>query len=199
MIIFASNNKGKIEEIRSILKPLGIEIKSLDEMNINIDIDETGTSFEENAIIKAKTIANLVNLPVIADDSGLEIFALNGFPGIYSARFALPITDYKIKNNMILDKMKNIENRKARFVCSIALVYPNHDALVFNGKIDGEISYEQKGFNGFGFDPIFFVPQYGKTVAEMDNELKNTISHRHNAVMALMEYLKEHSRKETII
>jgi len=196
MIVLASNNKGKSEEIKSILKPLGIEVKNLDEMNIDIDILETGSTFEENAIIKAKAIANIINMPVLADDSGLMIDALNGFPGIYSARFALPITDYKIKNAMIIEKMNNITNRKACFICCMALVYPNKEPQVFTGKIEGEIIEEQKGNNGFGFDPIFFVPKYKMTIAEMNDDLKNHISHRYLAASALMEYLKEHPLEE---
>ena len=190
-IVFATTNAGKIKEIKEILSDFDVEVVSMKEMNITADIEENGATFEENSLIKARAVSKLTGLPALADDSGLEVDYLNGEPGIYSARYLGRDTDYDYKNNYIIDKLKEAkgEERSARFVCVISLVLPDGREFVKKGVMEGRIGYEIKGENGFGSDPIFFLPEYGKTSAEISAEEKNKISHRGKALSAMKELI----------
>lgn len=192
-IIFATGNAGKMKEIRMILADLGIPVVSMKEAGISADIEENGTSFEENAMIKAKAIMELTGEIVMADDSGLEIDYLDGAPGIYSARFMGEDTSYDIKNQALLDKLDGVpdEKRTARFACSIACALPDGRILTSYGAMEGRIGYEIKGENGFGYDPIFYVPEYGCYSAELSREKKNEISHRGKALRLMKEELRK--------
>ena len=184
-IIFATGNQNKMKEIRMILQDLGMEILSMKEAGISVDIEENGATFEENALIKASAIAEIpevktMNAIVLADDSGLEIDYLNKEPGIRSARYAGTDTSYLIKNNLLLSRVKGVpdEERTARFVCAIAAVFPNGEKEVVRGTMEGRVAYEIAGANGFGYDPIFYLPEFGCTSAELSPEKKNELSHR---------------------
>lgn len=192
-IIFATGNQGKMQEIRMILADLGVPVISMKEAGIAADIEENGTTFEENALIKAKSIMEMTGEIVLADDSGLEIDYLDGAPGIYSARFMGEETSYDIKNQALLEKLQGVpeEKRTARFVCSIACALPDGRILTSRGIMEGIIGYEIKGANGFGYDPIFYLPGYGCTSAEISPEQKNELSHRGKALRAMKEKLKE--------
>lgn len=190
-VIFATSNEGKMREIKEILKDLNIELVSLKEAGLNINIEETGTTFEENAKIKAKAICEQTGEIVLADDSGLEVDYLDKAPGVYSARFLGENTSYDIKNQYIIDQLSDAkgEERSARFVCVIACAIPGGEIFTTRGTIEGYIHDRICGENGFGYDPIFYVPQYGCTTAEMDSEQKNAISHRGKALRAMKEYI----------
>ena len=192
-IVFATGNVGKMREIRMIMEDMGMEILSMKEIGINPDIVEDGTTFTENAIIKAKAVAALTDAIVLADDSGLEIDALNKEPGIYSARYMGEDTSYRLKNANLIERLEGVpdEKRTARFVCAIAAVLPNGELLTTLGTVEGRIGYEEKGANGFGYDPIFFLPEFGCTSAELTDEQKNEISHRDKALRAMKELLQE--------
>lgn len=192
-VIVASGNQGKIREIREILAPLDLEVVSMKEAGIEVDVDETGTSFEENAILKARGIAMLTDDLVIADDSGLEIDYLNKEPGIYSARYLGRDVSYDIKNQNLLDRLEGVpdEKRSARFVCAVAAILPNKKELVVRGVMEGRIGYEIRGEHGFGYDPIFYLPEYGMSSAEILPEEKNKISHRGKALQQMFLLLKE--------
>lgn len=192
-IVFATGNAGKMREIRMIMEDMGMEILSMKEIGINPDIVEDGTTFTENAIIKAKAVAALTDAIVLADDSGLEIDALNKEPGIYSARYMGEDTSYRIKNANLIERLEGVpdEKRTARFVCAIAAVLLNGELLTTLGTVEGRIGYEEKGANGFGYDPIFFLPEFGCTSAELTDEQKNEISHRGKALRAMKELLQE--------
>ena len=193
-IIFATGNENKMKEIRMILSDLGMEIVSMKQAGVDIDIVEDGMSFEENAEIKARAVSRvLTNDIVLADDSGLEIDYLDKAPGIYSARFAGEDTSYDIKNRILLDRLEGVpdEERTARFVCAVAAVFPDGTTSVVRETIEGKIAHEITGENGFGYDPIFYVPQYGCTTAEMTPEQKNELSHRGKALRAMRDVLKE--------
>lgn len=190
-IIFATGNKNKMIEIRMILEDLGCRILSQKEAGIQADVVEDGTTFEENALIKATEIAKIAhgmpeykNAVVMADDSGLEIDYLNKEPGIYSARYMGEDTSYHIKNANLIERLDGVEDEKrtARFVCVIAAVCPDGSEHVTRGTIEGRIGYEEKGENGFGYDPIFYVPEYHCYSAELAPEEKNKISHRGKAL-----------------
>ncbi len=189
-IIFATGNAGKMKEIREILSDLPYEVVSMKEAGVTADIVEDGATFEENAMIKAKTIAELTGEIAMADDSGLEVDYLDKAPGIYSARFLGEDTSYEIKNKYLIDQLEGVEgsDRSARFVCAIACVWPDGKSKVCRATIEGELAKAPAGENGFGYDPIFYVPQYGKTTAELSMEEKNEISHR---AKALREMKKE--------
>lgn len=197
-VIFATGNAGKMREIRMILSDLElygepVEILSMKEAGIEAEIVEDGKSFLENAQIKAKAVAeHAPGAVVLADDSGLEIDYLNKEPGIYSARYLGEDTPYSIKNQNLIDRLFGVpdEERTARFVCAIACVLPNGTVLHTEATIEGRIGYEQKGQNGFGYDPIFQVPEYGRSTAELTNEEKNRISHRGKALRAMKEQLE---------
>ncbi len=193
-IIFATGNEGKMKEVRMILGDMGLPVLSMKEAGICADIEENGKTFQENAVIKATTVHNLSKDDlVLADDSGLEIDFLDGAPGVYSARYLGENTSYDIKNTAILDQLKDVpqEKRTARFVCAIAAVLPGGEVLITNGAMEGIIGYEIAGGNGFGYDPIFFLPQYGCTSAQISPEQKNELSHRGKALRLMKERLKE--------
>lgn len=195
-IIFATGNTGKMREIRSILDDLRVPVLSMKEAGIQVDIEENGTSFEENALIKARAVTaekEARDSVILADDSGLEIDALNGEPGIYSARYLGEDTPYDVKNRELISRLDGVpeDRRTARFVCAIAAVLADGREFTVRGVIEGRIGYEQKGQGGFGYDPIFYVPEYGKTTAEMSPEEKNLISHRGKALMLMKEVLKD--------
>lgn len=192
-IIFATGNQGKMREIRQILNGMDVELLSIKEAGITLDIVEDGTTFEENALIKAKAAAAHTKHIVLADDSGLEIDYLNKEPGIYSARYLGEETSYDIKNAELLRRMEGVEDEKrtARFVCAIAAVMPDGEIFTTRGIIEGRIGYEPKGDNGFGYDPIFYVPEYGCTTAQLTEEEKNAVSHRGRALKAMREELEK--------
>lgn len=192
-IVFATGNQGKMREIRKILGDMDVEILSMKEAGISVDIIEDGTTFEENAIIKAKAVARETKYIVLADDSGLEIDYLNKEPGIYSARYLGEDTSYDIKNRNLIERLEGVEDEKrtARFVCAIAAAMPDGEIITTHGVIEGRIGYEPKGSNGFGYDPIFYVPEYGCSSAELSEEEKNAISHRGKALEAMKEELKK--------
>ena len=190
-IIVASTNQGKIKEIKAMLKDIDIEVLSMkDVLEQELEIEETGTTFKENALIKAQTIANIVNKPVLADDSGLEVDALDKQPGIYSARFLGADTSYNIKNQYIIDALKDKE-RTARFVCALALVIPGQQPILIEETMEGLINDKIEGANGFGYDPIFYFPPCQMTSAMMSMEEKNKYSHRAKALKKLYTILKE--------
>ncbi len=190
-IIFATSNEGKMKEIRLIMADSGYEVVSLKEAGISADIEENGATFEENAVIKATAIAKLTGELAMADDSGLEVDFMDKAPGIYSARFLGEDTSYDIKNNYILDKLKDVplEERSARFVCAIALADADGKAITKRATIEGYIGYEIRGGNGFGYDPIFMVPEFDCTTAQLTMEQKNKISHRGKALAKMKEEL----------
>lgn len=196
-IIFATGNEDKMREIRAILADLGMEILSMKEAGIKSDIVEDGATFEENAEIKARAIAGRCRDIVLADDSGLEIDALDGEPGIYSARYMGEDTSYRVKNKNLIDRLEGIpdEERTARFVCAIAAVFPDGSSEVVRGTIEGRIGYEERGRNGFGYDPIFIAPEYGCTTAELSEEQKNRISHRGKALEMMKNIIKDRIEK----
>ena len=184
-IIFATGNENKMKEIRMILADLGMPVVSMKEAGIDIDVVEDGTTFEENALIKATEIAKEApECIVLADDSGLEIDYLNKEPGIYSARYAGVDTSYDIKNNLLLERLDGVpdEKRTARFVCAVAAAFPDGSTEVVRGTIEGIIGHEIVGENGFGYDPIFYLPEYGCTTAELSPDKKNELSHRGKAL-----------------
>ena len=192
-IVFATGNQDKMKEIRMILSDLNMEIVSMKDAGIVLDIEENGTTFEENAIIKAKAVADYTQDIVLADDSGLEIDFLNKEPGVYSARYMGEDTSYIIKNQNLLDRLSGVpkEQRTARFVCAIAAVLPNKEVLVTRETIEGYIGYEPAGENGFGYDPIFYVDEYNCSTAQLPVDKKNELSHRGKALRAMRKALVE--------
>lgn len=195
-ILFATGNEGKMREIRSILADTGARVLSMKEAGVSIDIEENGTTFEENALIKARAVSAALTKAdsvVLADDSGLVIDALNGEPGIYSARYMGEDTSYEVKNTNLIERLEGVpdEKRTARFVCAIAAVMPDGREFTVKAAIEGRIGYEQKGEGGFGYDPIFYVPEFGKTTAELTAEEKNRVSHRGKALEQMKEVLRE--------
>ena len=190
-IIFATRNEGKMKEIREILSGMDVQVLSLKEAGIETDIPEDGTTFEENAGIKAAAVRDMTGRIVLADDSGLEIDFLGGEPGIFSARYMGEDTDYHIKNNTLIRRLEGVPDQKrtARFVCAIAAAFPDGSMRTVRETMEGRIGYEEKGENGFGYDPIFYLPEYGCTSAELTLEEKDRISHRGKALRALKESL----------
>ena len=190
-VIFATGNGNKVKEIKEILKDLDFEILTMKEAGVDVDIVEDGTTFEENAMIKARTVAGHCEkgVYVMADDSGLSIDYLNGEPGIYSARYLGEDTPYSEKNKQLIHRLDGVEKeeRTARFVCAIACIFPDGSEKVVRGTIEGYIGWEPAGENGFGYDPIFYVDAYGCTTAEMSPEQKNAISHRGQALRMMRE------------
>lgn len=197
-IVFATGNEGKMKEVRMILADLGIPVLSQKEAGISAEVEENGESFAENARIKACAVQKMTDAIVLADDSGLEVDYLDRAPGIYSARYMGEHTSYDIKNNHILELLADAppEKRTARFVCAIAAALPDGTVLTSEGVMEGEIGYEIAGENGFGYDPIFYLPQYGCTSAEISPEQKNEVSHRGKALRAMKEQLKTYYSKE---
>ena len=192
-IVFATGNQGKMSEIKAIMADMDVEVVSMKEAGICVDIEEDGATFEENALIKARAIAKETDAIVLADDSGLEIDFLDKAPGVLSARYMGEDTPYEVKNAHILDLLKDVQGseRSARFVCSIAAVFPDGREFTTYATIEGEIGHKIAGENGFGYDPIFFVPEFGKTTAELSAEEKNEISHRGKALSMMKEILQK--------
>lgn len=197
-IIFATGNQGKMKEIRMILADMDVSVVSMKEAGISPQIEENGKSFEENAVIKARTVMEMTGEMAMADDSGLEIDYLDGAPGIYSARFMGEDTSYDIKNNALIRKLEGVpdEKRTARFVCAIACALPDGRILKSRGTMEGIIGYEIKGENGFGYDPIFYLPEYSCTSAEISPEKKNELSHRGKALRNMKEQLVDILRED---
>ena len=197
-IVFATGNKDKMKEIRQILADLGMEIVSMKEAGVDIEIVEDGMSFEENAEIKARAVSRVLTSDIVlADDSGLEIDYLDKAPGIYSARFAGEDTSYDIKNRIFLDRLEGVPDgeRTARFVCAVAAVFRDGTSETVRETIEGRIAHEPAGENGFGYDPIFYVPEYECTTAEMSAKLKNELSHRGKALRSMRRILEEKLRE----
>lgn len=192
-IIFATGNKDKMREIREIMADVDVEVLSMKEAGIEVDVVEDGKTFEENSLIKAKAIAAHTDAIVLADDSGLEIDYLDKAPGVYSARFMGEDTSYDIKNQALIDKLEGVpkEERTARFVCAIGAVLPNKETLVVRETMEGYIGYEIAGENGFGYDPIFYLDEFGCSSAALSREQKNAISHRGKALRAMKDILLE--------
>lgn len=188
-ILIATSNLHKVEEFKKMLEPLGYTIKSCLDLNEEVEIDETGTTFEENSLIKARTLHELYNTAVMADDSGLAVDAMDGAPGVYSARFMGHDTSYEVKNNAIIEAVKGKE-RGAQFVCAIAYVEQDGTEHVFKGVVEGEIAETIIGEHGFGYDPIFYYPPYGTTLANVSEDMKNAVSHRGRALRQCVEYLE---------
>ena len=188
-IVFASHNEGKIKEIKKLLAPYGIKVKSALDMNLP-DVEETGKTFEENSLLKSRTIAKLVNMPCLADDSGLCVDALNGAPGVYSARYA-PNRDFDKGMEKLLAEMEKSPNksRNAHFSCVISLAWPDGQYKVFAGQVDGKIAFHKMGAGGFGYDPLFVPEGFTCSFAQMSQEEKNKISHRGRAVEKLKDFL----------
>lgn len=189
-VILATNNKHKVEEFRRVLSPLGIEIFSQKELDINIEVEENGTTFEQNSMLKAKAIYDITKMPTIADDSGLEVDYLDKAPGIYSARYVSETATDKQRCLKILDELDGVEDDKrvARFVCVISFIDENGQEFCFRGECEGQIGFEIKGENGFGYDPIFLYD--GVSMAEMSPDKKDKISHRGNAIKKLVKYFE---------
>lgn len=196
-LILATQNKNKVIELKRLLSDYPqYEVLSLSDLNIIDDIEETGSTFESNARLKAQHIYNLTGYACLADDSGIEIEALNNEPGIYSARYLGEQTSYEVKNKSILDRLVNIENRKARFVSVVCLILSDKEICTFEGIMPGTIGYESKGINGFGYDPIFIPEGYELSYAQMDLDIKNQLSHRGQALRKAVEYLEKRNRYE---
>ena len=192
--ILASHNPGKLREMSEILGKLGIEVVSPKELGITVEVEETGTTFAENAMLKAKTICTAAQLPAIADDSGLCVDALNGGPGVYSARYGGEELDDKGRYMLLLSSMQGQTTRAAHFACAIACAFPNGDTLTAEGRCDGTIAFAPMGEGGFGYDPVFFIPELKKTFGQLNGEEKSAISHRGRALKAFAEQLTEYMK-----
>ncbi|MCH3961114.1 MAG: XTP/dITP diphosphatase [Solobacterium sp.] len=190
-IVVASTNAGKIREFREMLEPKGYEVKCLADYPDMPETEENGETFEENAVIKAQAVTDRYGIMAIADDSGLEIDALDKQPGVHSARWLGHDTPYDIKNQKVLALMKDKNDRTCRYVCAIAVTRPGQKAVVFADSVEGQIAYEAKGNNGFGYDPIIVYVPYGRTMAELNKDEKNAISHRGKAVRKLEKWLND--------
>ncbi len=190
--ILASNNKGKLKEMKAILDGLGAEVISQSEAGLSLDAEETGTTFEENALIKARAACEAISEPSIADDSGLAVEALDGAPGVYSARYGGCATDEE-RVNLLLKNLDSEKNRRAKFVSCIACMFPNGDVITARGECEGTITFEPRGDGGFGYDPIFEFPETGRTMAELSNEEKNAVSHRGRALKIFEMKLREYN------
>lgn len=193
-IVFATGNAGKIREVSAIMADTGMEVISMKDAGIQIDIEENGSTYEENALIKARAVAALTGDIVMADDSGLEIDYLNKEPGVYSARYLGEDTPYSVKNANLISRLEGVPEarRTARFVCAIAAVLPDGRELTVRASIEGIIGYEERGTGGFGYDPIFYVPEFQKTTAELTAAEKNKVSHRGKALNLMKEELKKY-------
>lgn len=190
-IMLATSNPHKAEEFETMLKPLGYHVKTLLDLKETIEIEETGTTFEENALIKAQTIHDLLGIEVIADDSGLAVNAMNGEPGIYSARFMGKDTSYDTKNQYIIDVCKDVEDKGCQFICAIAYVKKDGSHEIFKGVVEGIVHDHIEGEKGFGYDPIFYYPPFHTTLANVDENQKNQVSHRAKALQQLLQYMKK--------
>lgn len=192
-MIFATGNGGKMREIRMIMEDAGYEILSMKDAGVQTYIEENGKTYEENALIKARAVSEITGELVLADDSGLEIDYLNKEPGVYSARYLGEDTPYSVKNANLISRLEGVpeEERTARFVCAIAAVLPDGREITVRATVEGRIGYEERGQNGFGYDPIFYLPETGKSTAELTEEEKNLISHRGKALRLMKEELRE--------
>ena len=193
-VILASKNQHKLTELSAILSGLGFEIALESEYGLDIDVDETGTTFEENSLLKAEAVMKASGLPVLADDSGLMVDALNGAPGVYSARYGHKSSDGE-RTEFLLENMKDVpdEKRTAKFVCVITCLWPDGRKIVARGECPGVITHEVHGENGFGYDPVFYLPELGMTYAELPSEQKNAISHR---ARALQEFCRKYQQMQ---
>ncbi len=190
-ILLATSNAHKVEEFKEMLEPFGYTITSLLDFDEEFDIEETGTTFEENALIKAKTMHDKLGIAVIADDSGLMVNALDGAPGIYSARFMGKDTSYDIKNQYIIDQCKDADDKGCQFVCAIAYVEENGESHVFTGVVEGIVADHIEGEKGFGYDPLFYYPPYQTTLANVSEEQKNAVSHRGRALKQFVDFIEK--------
>lgn len=193
--VLATHNPGKLKEMSDILARFGVEVVSPGDLGITVDVEETGTTFAENAMLKAKAICAAAKLPAIADDSGLCVDALNGGPGVYSARYGGEGLDDKGRYTLLLNNMRGQTTRAAHFTCSIACAFPNGDTLTAEGRCDGTIAFAPMGEGGFGYDPVFFVPEKAKTFGQLTAEEKSTISHRGKALKSFAEKLETYLGK----
>ena len=193
-ILFATSNAGKAKEVQAMFSDLDVDVKTLREEGIDVEIEENGQTFAENALIKAKAIAGMTDKIVLADDSGLVVDYLNGEPGIYSARYLGEDTSYDVKNKALLGRLEGVpdEKRTARFVCAVAAAFPDRETVTVRGTIEGRIGYAQEGENGFGYDPIFVLPERGCTTAQLDPVEKNRISHRGRALKKIKPVLEDY-------
>jgi len=191
-LVVATGNRGKLEEIAQILSRFPFDIVSMSEAGVTGDIEETGGTFEENALIKARHVWNVTGGIVLADDSGLEVDCLGGAPGVYSARYAGEGASDEDRNRKLLEALEGVpaDRRAARFVCAAAVIFPDGSELVARGTCEGLIAFKPEGSNGFGYDPLFYVPAFGMTIAQLDDETKNSISHRGNALRKLANMLE---------
>jgi len=192
-ILIATNNKGKAKDFETLFGPFGFEVKTLNDLDQDIDVEETGVTFEENAILKAETVSKLLGIMVIADDSGLEIDSLHGAPGVYSARYAGEPKNDEANIDKVLSELQGVpkEERTARFRCVLAVAGPSTETVTFSGSCEGLILEERRGTNGFGYDPIFFSSEKGQAMAELSPEEKGRISHRGAAIRQLKERLPQ--------
>ena len=193
--VLATHNPGKLKEMSDILARFGVEVVSPGDLGITVDVEETGTTFAENAMLKAKAICAAAKLPAIADDSGLCVDALNGGPGVYSARYGGEGLDDKGRSTLLLNNMRGQTTRAAHFTCSIACAFPNGDTLTAEGRCDGTIAFAPMGEGGFGYDPVFFVPEKAKTFGQLTAEEKSNISHRGKALKSFAEKLETYLGK----
>ena len=193
--VLATHNPGKLREMSAILGELGVEVVSPEDLGITVDVEETGSTFAENAMLKAKAICAAAGLPAIADDSGLCVDALNGGPGVYSARYGGEGLDDKGRYMLLLNSMRGQTTRKAHFACAIACAFPNGDELTAQGQCDGAIAFAPMGEGGFGYDPVFLVPEKGKTFGQLTAEEKSAISHRGKALRDFSEKLATYLNK----
>lgn len=192
-VLIATNNRGKAKDFEVLFSPLGIKVLTLHDLDDSIDVEETGTTFAENAILKAETVANMLDKVVIADDSGLEVDALKGEPGVYSARYAGEPSNDEANIDKLLENLSDLPaaDRQARFRCVLAIAGPGVETTTFSGSCEGVITAERQGINGFGYDPVFYVPKKEKTMAQLTAEEKSAISHRGAALAQLKEHLPE--------
>ena len=193
--VLATHNPGKIQEMQAILSQLGVEVVSPAELGVDVDVEETGETFAENAMLKAKAICAAAGLPAIADDSGLCVDALNGGPGVYSARYGGEGLDDAGRTALLLQNMRGQTTRAAHFACAIACAFPNRDTLTAEGRCDGAVAFAPMGQGGFGYDPVFLVPEKAKTFSQMTAEEKNEISHRGRALRTFSEKLATYLKK----
>ena len=193
--VLATHNPGKLKEMGAILARFGVEVVSPKDLGLTVDVEETGTTFAENAMLKAKAICAAAQLPAIADDSGLCVDALNGGPGVYSARYGGEGLDDRGRYLLLLNNMRGQTTRAAHFACAIACAFPNGDTLTAEGRCDGTIAFAPMGEGGFGYDPVFFVPEKAKTFGQLTAEEKSTISHRGRALESFVGKLETYLKK----
>ena len=191
-LVLASKNEKKLRELRDILSAQGVEVVTEADVGVDVDVEETGTTFEENAFLKAHAVMQASGLPAVADDSGLCVDALNGAPGVYSARYGGPELDDVGRYRLLLENMRGQLDRRCKFVSAICCCFPNGDRVEARGECPGTLAYAPRGEDGFGYDPIFFVPEQKKTFAQLTAEEKNAISHRGKALAAFAEKLREY-------